>query len=142
MVAKNTQFATLLRQHKLSVTTARKAVFEALCKHEQLSMRALCEACPEIDRASVYRTISLFESLHIAQRVYTGWKYRIELGEAFREHHHHALCTACGGYTHLPEDEQLEQQIISLAEQHGFKTSRRSLELQGICKACYEKSDH
>jgi len=33
-----------------------------------------------------------------------GWKYKLELSNAFQHHHHHLTCLQCGGVTPLPED--------------------------------------
>jgi Fe2+ or Zn2+ uptake regulation protein len=83
-------FEKTLREARLSLTKPRRAVFEALQHHKSLTMSELVAACPDIDRASVYRTAEVFERLGVVARIPTGWKYRLELGEAFHEHHHHA----------------------------------------------------
>jgi len=108
-------FEKALADNQQSLTKPRQRVFNALQHHTSLTMPELTDACQDVDRASVYRTVTLFEKLGIVIRIPTGWKYRLELGEAFHEHHHHATCDRCGASIALPEDATLEQQRHALA---------------------------
>ena len=91
---------------------------------------------PDIDRVSVYRTIELFVRLGIAQKVYVGWKYRIELTEEYSDHHHHLLCTTCGTLTNIRNEQTIEAQILEVASRHGYKLQAHQLEIQGLCPKC------
>jgi len=91
-------------------------------------MAELIAACPGIDRASVYRTSELFEKLGILVRIPHGWKYRLELGEAFHEHHHHATCATCGASIALPEDPALETRLHELAARRHFTLTSHQIE--------------
>src|ERR1700759_5537066 len=96
---------TTLKDHHQSLTAARVHVFEALQGHEPQTMHPIVEACRGgPDRASVYRAIALFERLGIVQRLQMGWKYKLELSDAFTHHHHHLTCLRCGRIIPLPED--------------------------------------
>lgn len=128
-------FSTILKQHGSSVTKPRIAVFEALLGQEPLTMHELVKRVPQIDRASVYRIVSLLETLGIVLRINIGWKYKLELSEAFSAHHHHLSCTKCGK-THALNEEVLEQAIDRLSKIHGFVPSSHQIEIQGICKSC------
>lgn len=99
-------------------------------------MAELVNACPSVNRASVYRTCEAFEKLGIIVRIPTGWKYRLELGEAFHEHHHHATCERCGASIALPEDSRLEKRLEELAARRNFTLTSHQIELTGICEAC------
>src|ERR1700722_13846047 len=81
-----------LKSREYSLTAARQAVFSALLDKEPQTMQQLVAACPTIDRASVYRTVSLFEQLGVVQRLQIGWKYKLELSDRFHHHHHHLTC--------------------------------------------------
>lgn len=131
--------ATILKQYGYSVTKQRQAVFAALHDQEPLSMRQVVGQCPAIDRASVYRTIGLFEKLGIVQRLQSGWKYKLELSGAFHIHHHHATCLSCGTTIKLPEHTALEKQLREIAETHRFHLQSHQLELQGYCSNCASK---
>lgn len=128
-------FCTLLKQHRYSVTRARLAVFEALIGQEPLGMHTLVQRTQDIDRASVYRAIDLFERLGIVQRLNTGWKYKLELTDKFADHHHHLTCVRCGATVAMNE-QALEQVIERLAHAHGFTPSSHQIEVQGLCQAC------
>lgn len=93
----------------------------------------------DADRASVYRTVELFERLGIVQRIQVGWKYRLELSDSFNPHHHHIHCTQCSRVVSLSEDAALERHISSLAHQAGFQLTSHQLELSGLCESCSKK---
>ena len=129
-------FEELLKQNGQSRTKARQAVFAVLKQNDApLAMRDLVAQSKEIDRASVYRAVELFESLNIVQRIYTGWKYKIELSDRFTAHHHHLTCAQCGKSVAINEDE-LERFIEDVAARHHFKTSAHQIEIQGRCADC------
>lgn len=128
-------FKTLLKSSGQSVTQARLAVFGALLGKEPMSMHDLVGRVKEVDRASVYRAVELFERLGIIQRLNTGWKYKLELTDKFAEHHHHLTCLNCGCTIAMNEDE-LEQLITRLAAAHNFKPTAHQIEIQGLCQNC------
>ncbi len=130
------QLAQVLKQHGQSITKQRRCVFDALQGREPQTMHEIVSNCTQIDRASVYRAIALFERLGIVQRLQTGWKYRLELSDEFHEHHHHATCLLCGQSQVVAEDSAVEQQLHRLAEQLGFQLEKHQLELQGYCAKC------
>lgn len=99
-------------------------------------MRELAERCHGVDRASMYRTVALFERLGIVQRLQAGWKYKLELSDTFHEHHHHATCQRCGQVTPLPEDPKLETYLRHLAAAHRLTLQSHQLELSGLCPGC------
>ncbi len=133
---RESQLRSFLKARQLSVTSVRRKVFSALDKHEPRSMAELIAALPSIDRASIYRTVSLFEKLGIVRRVQIGWKYKLELSEEFNYHHHHISCTNCGNIFPIREDKNLEAIINSLAYEYGFKPTDHQLEIQGLCAKC------
>ena len=106
-------------------------------------MAELVHCCSKADRASVYRTVALFEQLGIVQQLQTGWKYRLELTDAYHEHHHHATCLRCGRSLIVPEDVALEQYLLAAAQKLDFQLERHQVELQGYCSECpVHKSTH
>ncbi|MDB5181245.1 MAG: transcriptional regulator, Fur family transcriptional regulator, ferric uptake regulator [Candidatus Saccharibacteria bacterium] len=89
-----------------------------------------------LDRASVYRTIKLYEQLGIVQRLQIGWKYRVELSNSFQHHHHHMYCTQCGNVIAMPEDTVLEERLQALAANISFSAQDHQIEIRGICANC------
>jgi Fur family ferric uptake transcriptional regulator len=131
------QLQNLLQKHSRSMTRPRAKVFEALQSGEPLTIQELILRCsPDIDRASVYRTVQLFERLGIVQRVQIGWKYRLELSSDFQLHHHHMHCVRCGAIIALPEDTLLEKRLHELASAQGFESQDHTIEVRGLCPAC------
>jgi len=130
-------FYKTLRNNKYSVTKARTLVFEALEHEEPLSMAELqAKLGGMIDRASLYRTITLFEKLGIVQRLQIGWKYKVELADDFNFHHHHITCKNCGLTLPVREDLTLEASIRTLAMEYGFTEVTHQLEIHGLCPRC------
>lgn len=125
----------ILKRHGYSLTKPRKAVFEQLLDQEPLSMHELVERVQGTDRASVYRTIALFEELGVVLRINIGWKYKLELSETFTSHHHHMNCLGCRKVTPLNES-ALEALIEKLGKSHAFQIESHQIELQGYCQAC------
>jgi len=89
----------------------------------------------QLDRASIYRIVTLFEKLGIVQRVNIGWKYKIELSDAFAEHHHHLTCTSCHRVIPI-QGTELERFIKKLGQAYAFAPTGHQVEVQGLCRAC------
>jgi Fe2+ or Zn2+ uptake regulation protein len=127
----------LLKENGYSVTTARLAVCEALWDKEPQSMHDLAATLADtIDRASLYRVISLFERLGIVQRIYIGWKYKVELSDIFAHHHHHISCLNCGMVIPIQEEAQIETMLAAIARRYNFLPKSHMLEIQGYCQSC------
>ncbi len=130
-------FQTTLKRHHKSVTSSRQVIFEALQGKEPQSMNHLIQSCETVvDRASIYRTISLFENLGIVQRLPLGWKYKLELSDEFNDHHHHITCTQCGSIISMPEDDKLEARLKTIVKQFGFHSQVHQIEVKGLCSNC------
>lgn len=128
-----------LKQHGFSLTEARRLVFTALQGKEPQTMRQVVAACPSVDRASVYRTIGLFEKLGIVQRLQIGWKYKLELSDTFSHHHHHMTCSRCNRIIPFDESRVLENELEQIARGNNFTMQGHQLEIQGLCSQCQPK---
>lgn len=131
----------VLKDAGFSVTKTRQFVCSLLVRQEPQSMRELTARLDKvIDRASLYRTISLFEKLGLVNRIYIGWKYKVELSDVFAHHHHHISCTACGKIVAIKEEEQIERMLSALAARYNFEAQCHQLEIQGFCAVCRKKT--
>ena len=130
------QLKVVLKRHGYSLTVQRQIVFAALQEQEPQTMHELVRRCNAIDRASVYRAIALFEQLGIVQRLQLGWKYKLELTDAFAHHHHHFSCVRCGSVQALPEDAVLEKRLATLARAQGVVAQDHQVEIRGLCERC------
>lgn len=133
--------ADTLQQNGYSVTRTRQRVFGALEHQEPQTMNEIITSLAGVvDRASVYRTIALFEQLGIVQRLQIGWKYKIELSDRFSHHHHHLTCIVCGAIVALREDLLLEANLRGIALDYQYKPVAHQLEIQGVCPKCQPKN--
>jgi Fur family ferric uptake transcriptional regulator len=125
-----------LKQAGSSVTKSRSAVFTYLSHHGPLYVGQLAEALEDqLDRATTYRTIELFEKLGIVNRIWHGFKHQVELSEIFTPHHHHARCQHCGRIQDIASPE-LEAELAKIAKKHDFIALEHSVELTGYCRKC------
>ena len=129
--------AALLKKNGSSLTKPRKLVFDLLLDREPQTMQVLVHrAAGRVDRATIYRTIELFEELGIVHRLNIGWKYKIELSDMFVGHHHHFYCTNCHKTYNLEPSSMLETMIDSLVSKDGFAPRGHQLEIYGLCENC------
>ena len=129
--------AALLKKNGSSLTKPRKLVFDLLLDREPQTMQVLVQrAASRVNRATIYRTIELFEELGIVHRLNIGWKYKIELSDMFVEHHHHFYCTSCHKTYNLEPNSMLETMIDSLVSKEGFAPRGHQLEIYGLCENC------
>lgn len=132
-----TTYSHTLKSNSLSNTRARQVVFSTLSSlDEPVTMNELINACSEIDRVSVYRTIETFEKFGIVNRIHIGWKYKIELSDSFKEHHHHLTCVSCGSIIDFDEPQNLDYELHKIATSKNFTLQKHILELKGVCSKC------
>lgn len=129
------QIKSLLKTQGFSATKTRMSVISSILSLQPATMRQLITALPNVNRATIYRAVDLFVDLGIAKKVYTGFKYRIELGDDFQAHHHHLTCLRCNTVIdiHTPE---IEYAIEQTAQNNGFRAIRHDLEIVGYCANC------
>lgn len=133
------QAAQFLRQRGLSVTAGRLLILKQLWQQKPMTIATLTAKIDDrVDRASVYRTVKLFERLGVIRRVNVGWKYQIELSGEFSAHHHHLHCLQCHGVIPIT-DESLEDTISAISRRHHFSPTEHQLEIQGVCQRCVGK---
>lgn len=126
----------LLKANGYSVTKPRLAVFNTLLSiHGPISVPSLCAQMKTADKVSIYRTIDLFEKIGILQRVWLGFKAKIELSDLFSPHHHHFVCLKCENAT-IIDDEDIEKNLHRLESEADFKLIHHSIELSGYCREC------
>jgi Fur family ferric uptake transcriptional regulator len=136
MSQNNKKIATLLSENGFSVTRQRLLVFGLLENQEPIAMHELYKLTKnDLDRASLYRIINVFEKLGIVSRISIGWKYKIELSDMFADHHHHLSCINCHKVVSINENE-LEGFINRLALSHDFMPTEHQIEVQGYCTDC------
>ncbi len=95
-----------------------------------------------VSRATVYRTLDHLVSSGLVQKVYlSDHTQRKALYERVhgREHHEHMHCLECDRIIEFT-DHPLEERQAEVCRSMGFKPTRHSLRIEGICAACQGKS--
>lgn|SRR5690606_16643337 len=132
------RFKEILRSSGASMTSARQAIFETLLRSDRpLKNGEIAQLTPSVNRASVYRTLELFDRLGITTTTSRGWTPLTELAEPFKPHHHHIHCTNCRQIEAINTPE-LEQLIERLARGNGYQMTSHHIELYGMCPACQD----
>jgi Fur family ferric uptake transcriptional regulator len=130
-----------LKEGGASLTQSRLVVFDLLDNKDPQSMNELVRLSKgQLDKASLYRTINLYERIGVINRVNFGFKYKVELSDSFSDHHHHLTCMRCGRIVNAEEDNRLEDIIEELAGSYSFSPTSHQLEIQGICEPCRLKA--
>ena len=128
---------TILKKNGHQITTTRETMFRILLNSEPQTMNEIIlKAHGIVDRVSVYRNIDLFERLGIVHRVYIGWKYKIELTDAFTEHHHHLSCLSCGKIIDIQDHGDIDDFIKKITLKYNFMPRRHQFEIDGTCPDC------
>lgn len=129
-------FSRKLAHVGLKVTRQRRLVFMALLEKGALTTPEIATLLSaSVDRATVYRTLETFEKIKLVDRIWDGWKSKIELSDAFITHHHHATCSSCGKGMRIESDE-LENTLRSIANGLKFTMNSHTVELYGLCESC------
>ena len=116
-------------------TGSRRAVLDAIwLKRSPFTVEDICDAAPDVGRATVFRTMKLLQDLDLVCRLPLGdGGVRYELSRS--EHHHHLICSRCGAVTEF-SDPELDALIVTNARREGFRLDGHSLELYGLCATC------
>ena len=91
-----------------------------------------------IGRATVFRSLDLFASLGLVERV------DLPAGDhayvvCDTTHHHHAICTVCGRSLDV-DDAGLAEVLAAIGRRSGFRVTAHRLEIFGLCAACDARS--
>lgn len=129
-------FKELLLKSGNRVTQPRLALYRLLKEQSSpLSLAQINKKASAIERTSIYRTLQLFQDLHIVNVIPHGWKQRYELADPFMPHHHHIICEWCGGVTEIASD-KIETLVETISNEEGFKARLHHFEIRGTCGAC------
>ncbi len=133
----NSQLTDFLKQNGYSATTSRSDIFDILQLRGAVPIVDLVRGCRRSNRASVYRTISLFRKLGMIQDVVITGEPRIELTDRFGHHHHHLTCVRCGETVSV-DDAELETALARVVAKHQFRHGSHTVEISGLCPYCAE----
>ena len=127
-----------IRDSGSRVTVDRRAVVEALDRSgDHLTAEQLADAVwvhyPDINLATIYRTLELLERLEIAFHVHLGHgPSRWHLAD---DVHHHLVCEICNRVVEIP-DATFDPLRKRLLADTGFVIDPHHFSLSGVCAEC------
>ena len=111
----------------IRLTKKRQAILDTLTHHHgALSAAELHTHLPDIDLATIYRTLELFTSEKMIKKMHLAG------GEATYEHqthpHHHAVCERCEKVIHFTAP---DEKIIKLLRLENFDVEELEVTVRG-----------
>ncbi len=126
------QFNTYLNKAGVRSSKTRRQIFAFLLKAtEPLSIQHIIKAV-DSHFVSVYRSIDVLAKVGVIKRVPIGLKYKYELSDDFKPHHHHATCEKCGR-TFTIASASVENVMNEVTRGAGLEPTRHYFEVYGIC---------
>ncbi len=117
------------------VTPSRRAVLAAVLQQPaHFAVEDLLQRCRGAGRATVFRTVRLLTEMGIVCRVLLedgSLHYRLSQ----RGHHHHLVCTSCGGVQDLDRC-AVADLVRELSQISGYEIEGHWLEFYGRCEPC------
>jgi Fe2+ or Zn2+ uptake regulation protein len=123
-------------------TSGRQAVVDVLAASKApLTIPEVVAGGRRIPQSSAYRSLAVLEQAGVVRRILTSGDFaRFELAEDLTEHHHHLVCSTCGGvedFTAPPALERsLRRAVRDVEDATGFAAAHHRLDLVGVCSAC------
>ena len=136
------QIAAMLGRDDHRYTPGRRRLVEVLAAAGRpITLPEVLDADDGLTQSSVYRNLDVLEQVGAIRRVVTGGEHaHFELAEPLLDHHHHLICTACGGVEDVELDAATERAVDDAlhraARDVGFHPEHHSLDLHGRCADC------
>jgi len=126
-------FFDALKESGAKLTLPRKVIIENLNScNKPLTLKEIHDLCRNIDFASVYRSIKLFNEIGFVEEIiFADKKVRYKLVSNI--HNHHIICSECGEINEIPIC--LLSEIKKLTN---YKITKHTLEFMGLCPNCQE----
>lgn len=132
----------LLRDEGLRITKSRVGIVHCLFDAKgPLSLQEIQEAAAQYggvkpDYATVFRTISLMEKLHLVHKVNLQRPCSFYELHDPHKHYDHLICRVCGHVQLLNMPCTVGEAQKQIAQLYGFRDLSHSLEFFGICPVC------
>lgn len=123
-------------------TSGRRHIVAALARAGRpMSIPEMLGTSPELAQSSAYRNLSVLEGVGVVVRVVTTDEWaRYELSEDITGHHHHMVCSRCGGVddVRIPDEmeSELDRVLSKVAARAGFQMAHHRLDVVGVCGTC------
>lgn len=134
---------SILKENKLKFTKQRELILKFLYYNDghftpEDIYTQLKQDNPNLNIgiATVYRTLTLLETSHIASSISFGVQgKKYELG--LKKHHDHLICTKCGEIIEF-YDTIIEEKQEEIAKTFNFKMTDHTMKIIGLCEHCQE----
>lgn len=126
-----------LRAQGYRATTPRRAVWTALVNAPgHVTVEELTDLVgDDVDQASIYRALALFEELGLARTSRLGDSDASRWEPAHPDEHFHLVCVDCGRIDHH-RGSLVAEVADHLDRDHGFEVQRVELVVDGRCERC------
>lgn len=134
---------TRLRAARQRYTRGRRRLVDALRGADgPLTIPQILDTDARLAQSSVYRNLVVLEEVGVVTRIVTRDDFaRYELAEDLTEHHHHLICSSCGGVADFSLEADietdLERALQRVARRSSFTVDSHRLDLVGTCAACH-----
>lgn len=131
-----------LRRTRQRYTIGRRQLVDLLLRTDRpVTIPELVDLGARQSQSSLYRNLAILEQAGAVRRLSsTDDTGRFELAEELSEHHHHLVCSACGGIEDitLPDDveDALHGAVAAAQRDRAFRVDAHHLELVGTCGEC------
>ncbi len=138
MMSTISNLAQKVKDAGYKLTSPRLAVIEVLETHpDHLNHNQILEIgkkiCPQLSRATVYRTMELLVGLNLVRPLYLSDPTQRFISASGG--HHHLVCSRCGA-TFEFEHCTVAQLERELSEKYNFRICSHLLEFTGVCEKC------
>ena len=132
-------FAATCREHGLSVTHQRLAIFETLLETRtshpsaETIYKRVRERYPTISFNTIYKNLEMLEELGVIQKVnllHQGARYDMP-----EQPHHHFVCRGCQRIIDIfdPSFRELRKPAV---QERGFEIDEWTIQWTGLCEGC------
>jgi len=131
-----------LRRSRQRYTQGRRQLVDLLVgAGRPVTIPELLDLGARQSQSSIYRNLAILEQAGAVRRLTsTDDTGRFELAEELSEHHHHLVCSECGGIEDitLPDEveEALHEAVTTAQRDRDFAVDAHHLELVGTCGDC------
>lgn len=126
----------------LRYTAARRRVVDALAAAGRpVTLPEILRHDRSLAQSSTYRHLTELIGAGVVHRIVAADEHgHYELAEDLTSHHHHLVCTRCGGVADFHPaaglEAQLDRAIDRVARRHGFRPDGHRLDVVGTCADC------
>lgn len=131
-----TDLAARLRSRGMRLTPQREQILAAVRRLGHATPEQISDTVPDVDVATVYRTLELFESLGLVRHAHLGHG-----APSFRpaeDEHVHIVCHTCGAVAD-GRPELVDALAAQLRDERGFELDRAHFTVFGRCRDCSDR---